>query len=80
MVKPYDVIKWQNVQKLCINTLELPHTKSNEMISLVYLTYLNLFKDHVWCGIWASPLPTVTGQIDSHITQMKIDCSLLSNS
>ena len=48
MVKPHDVIKWQNVQKLCINTLTLPYTTSSEKLSLVYLIYLKLFKDHFW--------------------------------
>ena len=48
LVKLYDVIKWQNVQKLCINTFELPFTTSNEKGSLVYVIYLNLFKDHFW--------------------------------
>ena len=45
MVKPYDVIKWQNVR---INTLALSYTTSNQNFSLVYLIYLNLFKDHFW--------------------------------
>ena len=45
LVKPYDVTtKWQNVRKLCINTLALPYTTSNEKYSLVYFVYLNLFK------------------------------------
>ena len=44
----YDVIKWQNVQRLCINTFALPYTKYNERFSLVYLIYLNLFKDRFW--------------------------------
>ena len=48
MVKPYDVIKWQNVQKLCVNTLALPYTTSDEKFSLAYLIYLNLFKDQFW--------------------------------
>ena len=45
MVKPHDVIKRQNVQKLCINTLALPYATSKEKFCLVYLIYLNLFKD-----------------------------------
>ena len=48
LVKLYDVIKWRNVQKLCINTFALPFTTSNEKGSLVYVIYLNLFKDHLW--------------------------------
>ena len=59
MVKLYDAIKWQNVQKLCINTLALPYTTSNEKCFSVYVTYLNLFKDHFGGGIWVYPQPAV---------------------
>ena len=48
MVKLYDFIKWQNVQKFCINTCALPYMTSNETSYLVYVIYLNLFKDHFW--------------------------------
>ena len=36
----------KTLKKLCINTLALPYTTSNEKFSLVYFIYLNLFKDH----------------------------------
>ena len=51
MVKPHDVINWQNVQNLCINTFSIPYATSDEKLSLVYLIYLNLFKDHIWFSI-----------------------------
>ena len=35
-----------NVKKLCINTFALPYTTSNKKGSLMYVMYLNLFKDH----------------------------------
>ena len=44
----YDVIKWKNVQKLCINTLALSYIASDETCSFVYLIYLNLFEDNFW--------------------------------
>ena len=34
LVKPHDVIKWQNVQNLCINTFSILYTTSNEKFSL----------------------------------------------
>ena len=55
MVKLYDVIKWQNVKKLCFNILALPYRTSNKKCSLVCLIYLNLFKDHFSGGICVSP-------------------------
>ena len=48
LVKPHDVIKSPNIQKLCISTLALLCTTSNEKFSLVYLIRFNLFKDHFW--------------------------------
>ena len=60
LVKQYNVIKWQNVQKLCVNTFALLYTTSNEKGYLVYVIYLNLFKDHFFgSGIWVSPQPAV---------------------
>ena len=48
MVKPYDVIKCQHLQKLCINTLALPIQQVTKSFFSVSYMYLNLFKDRFW--------------------------------
>ena len=48
IVEDMDVRQGLSNPCLCINTLALPYTTSNEKGSLVYVIYLNLFKDHFW--------------------------------
>ena len=56
MVNAYDVIKWQNVRKLIVNTLALPYTTSSEKC---FLVWLHVFEIIFGCWIWVSPEPAV---------------------
>ena len=47
-VKAYDVIKWQNVRKIFLNTLVLPYITSNETCSLVCLVYISIYYKIFW--------------------------------
>ena len=60
MVKLYDVVKWQNVQKLCCQYIAITLTTTKEeKCSSVYVIYLNLFKDHFWWRDLGIPQPAV---------------------